>query len=158
MSTLLRSLYKTPKAFKLTGGKSRKVKLPSDRVPVLKKGDETGPYFIRGMKAESRDEYWVALALDKIAEDTGWAWEYQVPVYGGREFRGGNVVDFLVHTPMQYTVLDPMGAYWHTGKNYDLNQMQEVARRKGWRLVAWFTDETPTAESVLSYLKRELHV
>jgi hypothetical protein len=36
--------------------------------------------------------------------------------------------------------------------------MKDVARKKNWRLIAWFTDETPTRESVLSFLRRELYV
>ena len=48
-----------------------------------------------------------ALALDKIQQITGWGWDYQVPVYGGRQIRGGNVVDFLIYTPGMWTIPDP---------------------------------------------------
>jgi len=84
--------------------------------------------------------------------------EYQVSVYGGRSLAGGNVIDFLVHTPGMWTMLDPMGRHWHTGRHEDRNQMKNVARRKKWRLVAWFTEETPTREMVYTYLRKELHV
>lgn len=136
---------------------SRRAKQRSARVPVIGNDEDKGPFFIRGQKAGSKDEYWVSLALEKIEEQTGWGWEYQVPVYGGR-MRGGNVVDFLVHTPGRKTILDPMGRYWHTGRNEDRAQMERVARRKNWNLVAWFTDETPTRDSVLQLLRREMNV
>jgi hypothetical protein len=79
-------------------------------------------------------------------------------VYGGREIRGGNVIDFLIYTPGMYTMLDPKGRYWHTGRHEDQAEMQNVARKKGYRLIEWFTDQTPTKEAVYSFLKRELHV
>jgi hypothetical protein len=128
------------------------------RAQKLKDESDSPPYFVRGRQADSKDEYWVSLALDKIQDSTGWAWDYQVPVYGGKEVRGGNVVDFLVHTPGMWTALDPQGRYWHTGVNEDQNQMQNVARKKGWRLLAWFTDETPSRDEVYIFLKRELNV
>lgn len=147
------------KTFRLT--ENRRTSRPrndrSPRVPVIEDADEQGPFFIRGQKAESKDEYWVSLALEKIEEATGWGWEYQVPVYGGR-MRGGNVIDFLVYTPGRWTMLEPMGRYWHTGANEDRSQMEKVARRKKWILIAWFTDETPTRDSVLTMLRREMNV
>lgn len=146
-----------PKKFKLSENRRPRVNMPSARVPVLQDPADQPPFFIRGQKADSKDEYWVSLALEKISEATGWGWDYQVPVYGGR-MRGGNVVDFLIYTPGAWTILDPMGRYWHTGKNEDRRQMQNVARRKKWRLVAWFTDETPTKEAVYSFIKNKLHV
>lgn len=116
------------------------------------------PFYVRGMKAASKDEYWVSLALEKIQAETGWNWEYQVPVNGGRNVRGGNVVDFLIYTPGRWTMLDPKGRYWHTGIHEDQYQMQRVARKKNWILIEWFTDELPTREAVYSFLRNQLHV
>ncbi len=148
------------KLFTLTENKrpARPKQDRSARVQKLKDPADEPPFFIRGQKAGSKDEYWVSLALDKIQEQTGWRWDYQVPVFGGRDRRGGNVVDFLVHTPGRWVMLDPMGRIWHTGARADEQQMERVARRKNWRLVAWFTDQTPTRESVYQFLRKELNV
>lgn len=147
------------KKFRLTENKrARRSNTPSARVPVLEDASDQPPYFIRGQSAGSKEEYWCSLALERIEEATGWGWEYQVPVYGGRNVRGGNVVDFLIHTPGRKTILDPKGRYWHTGKHEDQQQMRNVARKKGWNLIEWFTDQTPTKESVYALLKRELHI
>jgi hypothetical protein len=147
------------KDFSFSPGVPRlKLKQRSARVPKLKDESDQPPYFIRGIQADSKDEYWVALALGIIEKITGWGWDYQKEVFGGRMRRGGNVVDFLVYTPGRWTILDPMGRYWHTGSREDQSQMKDVARKKNWRLIAWFTDETPTRESVLSFLRRELYV
>ncbi len=133
-----------------------KAKFASIRAQKLKDTADVGPWFIRGIKAGSKEEHWCAVALERIELMTGWAWEFQVPVYGGRDIAGGNVVDFLIHTPGRKTALDPMGRYWHTGKNEDRQQMETVCRRKKWILIAWFTDETPTKEITYSFLRNKL--
>ena len=146
-----------PKEFKLSEHRRPRAPKPNARILKLKDPTDQPPFFIRGQQADSKDEYWVSLALEKIEKATGWGWDYQVPVYGGR-MRGGNVIDFLIYTPGMWTMLDEMGRYWHTGHKEDRNQMENVARRKHWRLIAWFTDETPTKEAVYSFLKNKLHV
>lgn len=146
-------------AFKLSENKrTRRPKIDKAKAPVLTDPADQPPFFIRGQTAGSKEEYWCSLALDKIQEMTGWGWNYQVPVYGGRQIRGGNVVDFIIYTPGPWTILDPKGRYWHTGINEDQNEMREVARKKGWRLIEWFTDETPTKEEVFKLIKRELYL
>jgi len=142
------SEHKRPRRPKMEG---------SARVQKLPNTEDKPPFFVRGMKAGSK-EYWVSLALDLIEQQTGWGWAYQVPVYGGRTVRGGNVIDFLVYTPGRWTMLDPKGRYWHTGIHEDQYEMQRVAKKKGWVLIEWFTDETPTKQAVLQFLRRELHV
>jgi hypothetical protein len=149
------------KLFTFAGTKRapRKVQLAgSVRVPKLVNEEDQPPFFIRGTKAGSKEEYWVSLALDKIQEQTGWGWVYQYPVYGGRNIRGGNVIDFLIYTPGRWTILDPKGRYWHTGIHEDQAEMQNVARKKNWILIEWFTDETPTRDAVLQFLRREMNV
>jgi hypothetical protein len=135
-----------------------KAKFASIRAEKLRNAAAEQPWYIRGIKAGSKEEYWCSLALDKIQETSGWSWEFQVPVYGGRQTAGGNVIDFLIDTPGMKTALDPMGRYWHTGKNEDRQQMERVCRKKKWRLIAWFTDETPTKEIMYSFLRNKLNV
>lgn len=135
-----------------------KPKEGSTRAKKIPNVADLPPYYIRGMLADSKEEWWCSLALDRIQEETGWTWDYQVGVFGGRSRAGGNVVDFLIDTPGQKTILDPMGRYWHTGKNEDQSEMIHVARRKHWKLIAWFTDETPTREITYTFLRDKLNV
>ena len=129
------------------------------RAEKLKNAEDKPPFYIRGILAGSKEEYWCSLAADRFEEEQGWTWEYQVSVFGGRSRgAGGNVVDFLINTPGRKTMWDPMGRYWHTGINEDQSEMQNVARRKNWNLIAWFTDETPTRESVYVYLRDRMNV
>lgn len=128
----------------------------SPRTPILKDPKDEPPFFVRGQKAGSKDEYWVGGFLEQYEKETGYSWEYQVPVQGGRRRRGGNVVDFLIKTPGQWTILDPKGRYWHTGAREDQREMRDVARLNKWRLIEWFTDETPTREATYTFLRSRL--
>jgi hypothetical protein len=130
----------------------------SPRVPKLRDEKEQGPFYVRGEKAGSKDEYYVGLALEKIEKKTGWTWDFQVPLYGGRRRRGGAVVDFLGHTPGRWTMIDPMGRVWHTGRREDRQQYERIAKERNWNLIAYFTDQHPTKEDVYAFLVRELHV
>jgi hypothetical protein len=129
-------------------------KILAARAVKLKNESDQPPFFIRGQQAGSKDEYWVSLALDMIE----WGWAYQVPVNGGRLRRGGNVVDFLVYTPGMWTIIEPMGRVWHTGTREDRFQMEDLARSRKWKLIAYFTDEPQvrTKEGVYSFLKSKL--
>ena len=144
--------------FKLRKQASRpRAKTRTIRAEKLKDPADTPPFFIRGIKAGSKEELWVSLALEKIEITTGWTWEYQIPIYGGRQLAGGQVVDFLVQTPGRPTVLDPMGKYWHTGKHEDRQTLPNLCRRKNWNYVGWFTDETPTKEIMYSFIRNKLN-
>lgn len=145
-------------SFAKGGRQSVLKKKPTGTIPTVVDPKDQPPFFIRGVKAGSKEEYWVSLALEKIEKEHGWGWDYQVPIRGGRRRRGGNVVDFLVYTPVRWTILEPKGRYWHTGHREDQQEMRNLARDKKWRLIEWFTDETPTKESVLSLLRREFNI
>lgn len=151
---------KSSRPFKLgsggVGAGSRRDK--SVRAVKLKDMSDQPPFFVKGQPAGSKDEYWMSIALNKIEEQTGWGWAYQVPVYGGRRRRGGQVIDFLLYTPGRWTMIDVKGRYWHTGHHDDARDIQDVARKKNWNLIGWFTDETPNRDSVYQRLRQELHL
>ena len=150
---------RSSRKFKLKGGGERtRIEERSARAPQLKDPADQPPFYIKGQVAASKDEYWMSLALDKVEEQTGWTWDYQVPVDGGRRRRGGQVLDFLLHTPGRWTIIDVKGRYWHTGRREDARDVQDVARKKNWTLIGWFTDETPTKDEVYKRLRRELHL
>ncbi len=67
---------------------------------------------IQGKKPGSMYEWRLARAL----ETNGYEYDYQVSVAGGRAMRGGQVIDFLVHTVPMFTPLFADGEYWHTGQ------------------------------------------
>ena len=143
--------------FKLKRGpQTRTTKGIFQHAREIKNPADLPPWYIRGIKAASKEEYWVSLALTRLEKSEGLTWKYQVPIYGGRTTAGGTVVDFVVFTPGRNTWLDPMGRYWHTGRHEDREQMRIAAYRSHANLIAWFTDETQTKEIMYNFLKTHL--
>lgn len=63
----------------------------------------------------SKEEEWVYTALlEEQRAGTILYFEYQVNIFGGRNVRGGIILDFVVYNPLA-TVLFVNGDYWHSG-------------------------------------------
>lgn len=77
----------------------------------LKKIKQSLPDTIDGKPAGSTWEAMTAVALWYW----GWTFDYQVWWLGGRILKGGQVIDFLVHTLPFSTPLYVYGDYWHGG-------------------------------------------
>jgi len=75
------------------------------------KGEEEVVGEIQGQHPASKEEWRVAVALSKFGVD----YRYQVSYFGGRWFRGGQVIDFVVYNPWPQPV-QVYGEYWHTGQ------------------------------------------
>jgi hypothetical protein len=142
--------------FKLNRARQSIIKPLFRKPEVLKDEKDEPPFFILGQQADSKEEWWVYLALTRLAEYSGLTFDYQVPIYGGRSRAGGLVIDFIVHLGARTFWLDPMGKYWHTGQKEDRDQLANAARRRHVQLIAWFTEETPTKESIFIFLRKEL--
>ncbi len=90
---------------------------PRHKKPILDKPDinekpvEEEIGLIQGQVPDSKQEWWISRALDRI----GVPYTYQYPVNGGRQ-RGGYLIDFLVHTVPLATMVEPIGNHWHTGE------------------------------------------
>ena len=63
---------------------------------------------IQGHQPDSKEEFWVSEALYRY--EIPFIFQYQI--LGGRQLRGGQVVDFLVFNP-DATPLEVNGMYWH---------------------------------------------
>jgi len=66
---------------------------------------------IQGQVPDSKEEWWVALALWKYKIEFRFQWE----IFGGRTRRGGLIIDFVVWNP-RMTPLLVHGSYWHRGE------------------------------------------
>jgi hypothetical protein len=66
---------------------------------------------INGVTPGSVEEWRVAVALWHFKK----RFEYQIPLFGGRSVRGGQVLDFLVLDPFPMP-LQVFGEYWHEGE------------------------------------------
>jgi hypothetical protein len=82
-----------------------------DKLPREGKPEEEPIGLIQGQVPDSKEEWWISLALDRLKL----SYTYQYPVNGGRQ-RGGKLIDFVVHTVPLMTMVEPEGNYWHTGE------------------------------------------
>ena len=96
-------LYKFPS--------KRRAKPKIEQPPEPEKEAEEPIGLIQGQIPDSKQEWWIAKALNRI----GIPYDYQYPVYGGSQ-RGGYKIDFVVHTVPLATMVEPIGNHWHTGE------------------------------------------
>lgn len=77
---------------------------------------------IQGIVPDSVYEWRVSKSLDKF----GWDYQYQAPVAGGRNRRGGQVIDFLIGTVPTQTALYVQGPYYHGTKQAQIDQLKQA--------------------------------
>jgi len=141
--------YKTPRL--RVASKSRPT---STRETKIKDPQDT-PGLINGMQAGSSYEWEIARALWTL----GWNnFDYQVPMFGGRNVRGGVVVDFIVPTRPASTVISVIGEYWHRDTDTDAIEDLRVkeALGMGTRILRPGTPECSTYDLALAYCSREI--
>lgn len=114
---------------------------------------------IQGMMPDSKEEYWVALALYRMNLD----FEFQYQLFGGRKYKGGQVIDFWVKTVPLPTPIFVQGWYFHYSTAQKtaqtrLNLMYLKARLMGKanEPVEIIDIEIPTPEDAYIVTKRKL--
>lgn len=139
-------------------------KKPILRLPE-KMSNEFKPPFpevkpVQGIMPDSKEEYWVALALWKLHID----FVFQYQLFGGRKYKGGQVVDFWVYTMPLPTPLLVQGWYFHyataeRASQSKLNIMYLESRLNGKAMkpVEVFDTEMPTPDDAYVVVKRKLH-
>ena len=132
-------------------------KAPSagDYLPAAKPAEQMG--LINGQVPGSTLEWRVAKALWRL----GWTFAYQVSVAGGRTRRGGQVVDFLVYTPVVPTPVFVQGSYWHGGAAESEDRLKQalLQRQTGWAepVIVWdyeLMDDEMAYQTMLRVLGR----
>lgn len=89
----------------------RRAKPLLEKIPKAKAEEEEPIGLIQGQVPDSKQEWWISRALDRLKL----SYTYQYPVNGGRQ-RGGYIIDFVVHTVPLWTMIEPIGNHWHTGE------------------------------------------
>jgi hypothetical protein len=145
----------------LTWGKQSKRRPgtePKDKVPKRQPAQpKETPGLINGQPAGSSYEWNVARALWAL----GWNFSYQVPVMGGSQIQGGQVLDFLVHTVPVDTAVIVNGSFWHQGdEQLKDQQLMDALASYGYQvhsmpLVLW-NAEASTYEAAYNYLNTKL--
>jgi len=70
-------------------------------------------------KSASDIEMRVAISLTKFK----WDFTFQAGIMGGRQLRGGQVIDFIVETAPLPTPLYVYGEYWHGNKQEERDKL-----------------------------------
>jgi len=116
---------------------------------------------VQGMIPDSKEEYWVALALYKLHLD----FEFQYQLFGGRKYKGGQVIDFWVFTNPLPTPIFVQGWYFHyataekTAKTrLNLMFLKTRLMGKAKEPVEILDTEIPTPDDAFRVVKRKLHI
>jgi len=87
----------------------RKIELPEVEKLKYERREENLPTSLMGIPVRSKEEARVGVGLGFL----GWYFNYQVRIFGGADFRGGQIIDFLVFTVPLPTPLYVQSVYWH---------------------------------------------
>jgi hypothetical protein len=99
---------------------------PSRKKPAAAQADT--PVTIEGRPVGSTYEGNVAKALWQL----GWTFSYQVPLLGGRNVSGGQILDFLVNTVPVHTAVMVNGDYWHQDdQSFKNSQVMNALQTEG---------------------------
>ena len=110
----------------------RKVELPKVEKLKYAEREENLPASIMGIPVRSKEEARVGVALGFL----GWYFRYQFRIFGGSDFRGGQIIDYVVYTVPLPTPLYIQSRYWHgptmvRGSKDKLNQARVRSAMSG---------------------------
>ena len=139
------------------------------RKPILKLPEKMSNDFktplpevqrVQGIMPDSKEEYWVALALYKLHID----FVFQYQLFGGRKYKGGQVVDFWVYTMPLPTPILVQGWYFHyataertSQTKLNLMYLESRLNGKAMKPVEIIDTEIPTPDDAYIVVKRKLH-
>jgi hypothetical protein len=108
-------------------------------------------YWVQDKQA-TWNEYVVSIALEKYRI----SYIFQASYWGGRQMRGGVILDFLVYAPFEMPV-EVYGDYWHRGQlgandRYRLSIIEEFF---GKRVALVWGNESTTVPDAIRALRRE---
>lgn len=79
----------------------------------------------------------------------------QHPIAGGRAVRGGQIIDFVLYTPMPIPI-EVNGEYWHRDSGQEFVKNAEIAAIYGREPVVIWGDECKTDEDALATVIRKI--
>lgn len=115
---------------------------------------------VQNIMPDSKEEYWVALALYKLHID----FVFQYQLFGGRKYKGGQVVDFWVYTMPLPTPILVQGWYFHyataertSQTKLNLMYLESRLNGKAMKPVEIIDTEIPTPDDAYIVVKRKLN-
>lgn len=152
------------KIFKIKSRSGLGIKLNAKTAPIVKLRPEHEPFPevkpIQGIMPDSKEEYWVALALWRLHLD----FQFQYQLFGGRKYKGGQVIDFWVYTNPLPTPIFVQGWYFHyataqkaSESRLNLMYLEARLRGKAMKPVELLDIDMPTPEDAYILTKRKLN-
>lgn len=113
------------------------------RVPPVRSATKETPQLVMGKMPDSLNEWYVALALDKLKL---YYW-FQVAL-GDPGLRGGQTIDFIVWLGMGGIPVFIQGAHWHTQRTESEDLLKQAAAEHHYRnkCVLLSEEETSTRD------------
>lgn len=130
---------------------------PSGHFYEIKKNpDPPAPALLQGKPIGSIQEWRFALALMFYKLE----FTYQLEVAGGRQRKGGQVLDFMVYSRPLYTPVSIIGEYWHSGQTAVDDQLRIYSLMKEYngyvkRPLQIFDYELPDVDAAKQVVRRE---
>lgn len=132
---------------------TRKAAIPRPAKPRVRKIEpEPEVMLIQGRRPDSKEEYYVAMALERL----GWRRYYYQFIVGLLGTKGYQKLDFVVPTPGRWTVIDVRGAYWHTGRREDELSLERAVKSRNWRLVVIWDYDATSIDAAASFLRTKI--
>jgi len=151
------------KIFKIKSRSGLGVKIEPKTHPLVRKiTHEPFPEIkpIQNIMPDSKEEYWVALALYRLKLD----FVFQYQLFGGRKYKGGQVIDFWVYTNPLPTPIFVQGWYFHYAtaakaaqSRLNLMYLEARLRGKAMKPVELLDIDMPTPEDAYILTKRKLN-
>lgn len=117
--------------------------------------EEELPTVVHGNVVGSKEEARVSVALDKL----GYEYYYQYQMFGGRNVRGGQVIDFIVQVPPKPIPIYVQGRYWHSNKMAPEDQLKiAMVDQIEWLDTPklWYDDELTSVQDAINLCRRDL--
>lgn len=107
---------------------------------------------IQGKQPDSKEEVWVAMALEKLL--IPYIFQYELV---NAWLRGGILIDFLVLFPFA-TPVEVMGEYWHTGELGADDRFRQaiIEQMIGRQVINLWTQDLVDPETTYSVVRSEL--
>lgn len=122
--------------------------------PSKIKEEEPVINLVQGIMPDSKNEYFVALALDKLNLE----YRFQVPL-GQIGIRGSQVIDFIVYSGGGALAIFVQGEYWHDKKSESEDTLKHAAAERYYgrgNVIDLMGEETDTVDKAYQAVRSKV--
>lgn len=123
---------------------ARRIDVPAYS-PERARVPEEIPGLIQGIQADSKEEWWVSLWLER--KRLRYQYQYRVTSGGPEYFYK---LDFLVYTVPLWTMVEPLGNHWHTDRLGQDDRKRQIEIENAMRSVAKIPIQFITVEDMIN--------